>query len=39
MELIVGMTFTGSEQCFSGRVEVLEIDKPSNKLKVGLTKK
>lgn len=39
MELKVGMTFTGSEQCFTGRVEVLEIDEPNNRLRVGLTKK
>lgn len=39
MELKVGMTFTGSEQCFTGRVEVLEIDEPNNRLRVSLTKK
>jgi len=39
MELKVGMTFTGNEQCFTGRVEVLEIDEPNNRLRVGLTKK
>lgn len=39
MELKVGMTFTGSEQCFTGRVEVLEIDEPNNRLRVDLTKK
>jgi len=39
MELKVGMTFTGSKQCFTGRVEVLKIDEPNNRLRVGLTKK
>jgi hypothetical protein len=39
MELKVGMTFTSSEECFNGRVEVLEIDEPNNRLRVSLTKK
>jgi len=39
MELSVGMTFTGSIQCFTGRIEVLEVDDSNNRLRVGLTKK
>jgi len=38
MELKVGTTFTGNVHCFTGRVEVLEIDEPNNRLRVGLTK-
>ncbi|NOU19409.1 MAG: hypothetical protein HOO91_17775 [Bacteroidales bacterium] len=39
MKLTIGMTFTGNEQCFTGRVEVLEIDELNNRLRVGLTVK
>ena len=39
MELLEGMTFTGTGQCFSGRIEALEIDKNNNRLRVGLTQK
>lgn len=38
VELKVGMTFTGNKNCFTGRIEVLEIDEPNNRLRVGLTK-
>jgi hypothetical protein len=39
MELSKGMTFTGNRHCFTGRVEVLEVDKPNNRLRVRLSKK
>lgn len=32
MELSVGMTFTGSIQCFTGRIEVLEVDESNSRL-------
>jgi hypothetical protein len=38
MKLKVGLTFTGAVLCFTGRIEVLEIDEPNNRLRVGLTK-
>ena len=37
MEFNIGMTFTGSEYCFTGKVEVLEVDEPNNILKVKLS--
>lgn len=39
MKLKVGMIFTGNQQCFTGKVEVIEIDDENNRLRVGLTKK
>lgn len=37
MELKVGTTFTGNRHCFTGRIEVLEIDEPNNALTVSLS--
>lgn len=37
MEFNIGMIFTGSEHCFTGKVEVLEVDEPNNILKVKLS--
>ena len=38
-QLKAGMTFTGTPQCFTGRIEVLQVDEANNTLRVSLTKK
>jgi hypothetical protein len=37
MELKIGTIFTGSKNCFQGRIEVMEIDPDNNLLTVNLT--
>lgn len=37
MEIKKGLTFTGNDKCFQGKVTVLEVDQPNNRLHVELT--